>query len=193
MPPTYARTTSLFEQDPLLVAVRAQPFWMASGLSTLFWGYWSIKAKSIRVPLSAAFLIFTGGIVGFATIQPDDSLGTWFFAGVSGIGFGGPLILIITGIQLATPHVLIATATALAVTTRAVSVAVFTVILSIAFTERLQPNIVSQVSTTALKAGLPAPSVVVFVAALAAKDMAALRYIQGVTPQIIAAGIQALR
>ncbi|KAG8410244.1 hypothetical protein J3459_017236 [Metarhizium acridum] len=193
MPPTYARTTSLFEQDPLLVAVRAQPFWMASGLCPLFWGYWSIKAKSIRVPLSAAFLIFTGGIVGFATIQPDDSLGTWFFAGVSGIGFGGPLILIITGIQLATPHVLIATATALAVTTRAVSVAVFTVILSIAFTERLQPNIVSQVSTTALKAGLPAPSVVVFVAALAAKDMAALRYIQGVTPQIIAAGIQALR
>ncbi|KAK9435055.1 siderophore iron transporter [Metarhizium brunneum] len=186
-------TTSLFEQDPLLVAARAQPFWIACGISTLVWGYWSIKAKSIRVPLSVAFLIFTGGTVGFATIQPDDSLSTWFFAGVSGIGFGGPLILIITGIQLATPHALIATATALAITSRAVSVAVFTVIFSIAFTERLQPNIASQVPMAALKAGLPVSSVEAFVGALAARDMAALSQIQGVTPQIIAAGIQALK
>lgn len=177
----------------MLLATRAQPFWLGGGASTVLWGYWSVKARSIRAPLFAGFLIFTGGIVGFTTIQPDDSLSACIFAGVAGIGFGAPLILIIAGIQLATPHALIATATALAITSRAVSTAVFTAIFSAALTERLEPNIISYVSSAALKTGLPVASVKEFVEALATKNAAALPHIQGVTPQIIAAGISALK
>ncbi|KAJ6442541.1 siderophore iron transporter [Purpureocillium lavendulum] len=186
-------TTSLFERDSLLLAARAQPFWLAGGASTVFWGVWSVKAKSIRVPLCVGFVILTGGIVGFATIQPDDSTSACVFAGVAGIGFGAPLILIIAGIQLATPHSLIATGTALAITCRAVSTAVFTAIFSAALTDRLEPNIIKYVSKAALSAGLPVSSVQPFVMALAGKDEAALAKVPGATGPIIAAGIAALK
>ncbi len=88
---------------------------MAGGASTVIWGYWSVKTKSIRVPLFAGFLVFTGGIVGIATIQPGDSARACIFAGMAGIGFGAPLVLVIAGIQLVTPHALIATGTSLAI------------------------------------------------------------------------------
>jgi hypothetical protein len=175
------------------LAARAQPFWLSGGISTVIWGYWSVRAKSIRVPLFAGFFIFTCGIIGLTTIQPQDNLRACVYAGVAGAGFGAPLILIIAGIQLATPHALIATATALAIASRAVAASVFTAIYSAAFTERLQPNIISQVSAAALRAGLPATSVEAFVAALAARNTAALATIHGVTPEIIAAGVAALK
>lgn len=177
----------------MLLAVRAQPFWLAGGISTVAWGFWSVKAKSIRAPLFTGFFIFTGGIIGFCTIQPGDSTRACIYSGVAGIGFGAPLILIIAGIQLGTPHALIATATALAITSRAVASAVFTAIFSAALTERLEPNIISYVSKAALKAGLPVTSVKAFVQALATKDTAALTHIQGVTPTIVAAGVQAVK
>ncbi|OAQ78164.1 siderophore iron transporter [Purpureocillium lilacinum] len=186
-------TTALFEQDSLLLAARAQPFWLAGGASTVVWGYWSVKAKSIRVPLCAGFVIFTGGIIGFTTIQPGDSTRACIFAGLAGIGFGAPLILIIAGIQLATPHSLIATGTALAITSRAVSTAIFTAIFSAALTDRLEPNIISYVSRAAISAGLPASSVQAFVMALSGKDEAALMKVPGVTPPMIEAGITALK
>ena len=190
---TNYRTTSLFEHDTLLLAARAQPFWVGGGISTVIWGYWSVKARSIRVPLFTGFLIFTGGLIGFTTIQPGDSTRAFIFAAVSGIGFGAPLILAIAGIHLSTPHSLIATGTALAITSRAVASAVFTAIYSAALTERLEPKIISYVSKAALSAGLPPSSLKAFVQALAENDPAALSTIPGVTPDIVAAGIAALK
>ncbi|UNI23002.1 hypothetical protein JDV02_008844 [Purpureocillium takamizusanense] len=186
-------TTSLFEQDLLLVAGREQPFWLMGGAATLFWAYWSVTAKSIRVPLFAGLVILTGGMVGFATIQPGDSVRACVFAGMSGMAFGGPLILITAGIQLSTPHSLIATGTALAITSRACAATIFTAVYSSAVSNRLQPNIVSYVSKAAISAGLPATSVEAFVTAIAGKDEAALMKVPSVTPAIIAAGVAALK
>lgn len=189
----HRRTTSLFEHDSLLLAARAQPFWICGGASTVIWGYWSVKAKSIRVPLFTGFVIFTAGIVGFTTIQPGDSTRACIFAGLAGLGFGAPLILIITGIQLATPHAHIATGTALAVTNRAVAATVFTAIFSAASSERLKSNIISYVSKAALSAGLPLSSVQDFVQAIVGNDEAALAKVQGATGPVIAAGIAGLK
>lgn len=177
----------------MLLAAREQPFWLCGGASTIIWGLWSVKVKSIRVPLCTGFLIFTVGIVGLTTIQPNDSTRACILAGLAGIGFGAPLVLIIAGIQLATPHAHIATGTALAITSRAVASAVFTAIFSAALSERLEPNIVSHVSKAALSAGLPAFSVKAFVQAIAGNDKAALAQVQGVTGPVIAAGIAALK
>ena len=187
------RTSSLFEKDTFLLAAREQPFWIGGGISTVIWGYWSVKARSIRVPLFAGFLIFTAGIVGLATVQPDDSTRACIFAGLAGIGFGAPLILIIAGIQLATPHPLIATGTSLAISCRAVSSSVFTAIYSATLNERLQPNIISHVSKAAITNGLPKSSVEAFVEALATDNTAILSGIPGVTPSIVAAGVAALK
>lgn len=166
---------------------------MGCGASTVFWGYWSVKVKSIRVPLCVGFAVLTSGMIGFTTIQPGDSTRACVFAGLAGLGFGAPLILIIAGIQLATPHSLIATGTALAITSRAVAATFFTAIYSAAVSDHLQPNIISYVSKAALSAGLPATSVQAFVMALAGNDEVALTKVPGVTPPMIAAGIAALQ
>ncbi|GKZ37855.1 hypothetical protein AbraIFM66950_009645 [Aspergillus brasiliensis] len=187
-------TTNLFTTDPFLLAAREQPLWIAGGLSTVFWGYWSIRARSIRVPLFTGFLIFTAGIVGLATIQPSDSTNACIFAGLCGIGFGAPLVLIIAGVQLATPHALIATGTALITSSRAVSSAIFTAIFNAILTQRLNRNIPDHVSRAVLAAGLPHQSLGQFLdALLAKKDAVALGEIPGVTSRIIVAANDAMK
>lgn len=172
---------------------REQPCWVAVCLATVVWGYVSTKFRTIREPLFVGFLIFTAGIVGLATIQPDNSINAIVFAGLSGIGFGAPLILIIAGVQLSTPHHLIATATAVTTSSRAVAATVSTAIYAAALSSRLDKYIPSYTAEAVLSAGLPASSVHAFVEALASSDTAALARIPGVTPKIIALGVAALK
>lgn len=139
------------------------------------------------------FLLFTSGIVGIATIQPNNSINAIIFAGLAGLGMGGPLVLVVAGVQLSTPHHLIATATAVTTSSRAVSATVFTAIYGAALTTRLNNYIPSYIAGAALKAGLPESSLKAFIGALAGNDSAALPSIPGVTPTIIKAGIAALK
>jgi hypothetical protein len=162
-------------------------------LSTLFYGYASTKMRTIKSPLFVGFLLFTAGIVGLATTQPGDSTRTIVFAGLAGIGFGGPLVLIIAGVQLSTPHHLIATATALTTSARAVSATVFTAIYAATLNDRLAKYIPSYIAKAALRAGLPKSSLMAFVGDLAGDDLAALPKIPGITPSIIGAGVAALK
>jgi hypothetical protein len=115
------------------------------------------------------------------------------FAGLAGAGFGAPLVLIVAGVQLSTPHHLIATATALTTSTRAVSATVFTAIFAAALSSRTDKYIPSYVAEAALVAGLPKSSVGAFVEALAADNAAALKTVPGVTPIVINAGVIALK
>lgn len=149
--------------------------------------------RDIRPPLFVGFLVFTAGVVSFTTIQPDDSTRSIIFAGLSGIGFGAPLILIVTGVQLTTPHSLIATATATTTCSRAISSTIFTAIYTAAFSRRLKIYMPQYIATAVIKAGLPDASVPAFVDSLANDDKAALSDIAGVTPAIISAGITALK
>lgn len=162
-------------------------------LSTVAWGYSSTHFRTIREPLFAGFLIFTAGIVGLATIQPSDSTRAVIFSGLCGLGFGAPLILIITGVQLSTPHHLIATATAVTTSSRAVAATIFTAIYAAAFSTRIGTDLPAYIAQAALKAGLPSTSLKAFVGALAGNDTAALSKIPGVTPAIIGAGVVALK
>lgn len=139
------------------------------------------------------FLLFTSGIVGIATIQPNNSINAIIFAGLAGLGMGGPLVLVVAGVQLSTPHHLIATATAVTTSSRAVSATVFTAIYGAALTTRLNNYIPSYIAGAALKVGLPESSLKAFIGALAGNDSAALPSIPGVTPTIIKASIAALK
>jgi hypothetical protein len=162
-------------------------------MSTVFYGFVSTKIKSIKIPLAIGFLLLTGGIVGLATIEPGDSTRAIVFSGLAGCGFGAPLILCVAGTQLSTPHSLIATATAVTVTTRAVGSTVFTAIFAAALTDRLNKYIPSYVAEAALKAGLPPASIKAFVGAITTSDTAVASTIPGVTPTIIGAALTALK
>lgn len=187
------RTGFLFETDPFLTAAREEAFWIASGISTVGYGYAATKLKSIRSPLFVGFLLFTGGIIGLATIEPNHSTNSIIFAGLAGLGMGGPLVLIVAGVQLSTPHHLIATATAVATSARAVSATSFTAIYDAALNTRLDKYIPSYVGAAALKAGLPETSLGPFIAALAGNNATVLPGIPGVTPTIIQEGVVALK
>jgi hypothetical protein len=143
--------------------------------------------------LFIGFLLFTSGMVGLATIQPNDSTNAIVFAGLAGLGMGGPLVLIVAGVQLSTPHHLIATATAVTTSSRAVSATIFTAIYGATLNTRLSKDIPSYVAAAAAKAGLPQSSLGAFIAALAGNNLAALPSIEGVTPTIISAGVAALK
>lgn len=186
------RTTSLFTTDPLLEVARIQPFWIACMLSTIVYGFISTTFRTIKWPLLAGFILFTAGLVGFATVQPGDSTNTIVFSGLTGLGFGGPLVLIISAVQLATPHNLIATATAVTTSARAVAATTFTTIFAAALRDRLAILIPSYIATAAATAGLPATSIAAFVAALATGNTTTLVQVPGVNPEIIEAGVGAL-
>lgn len=130
-------------------------------------------------------------VVGLSTLQPGESTKAICFDGLAGLGFGAPLILIISAVQLGTPHHLIATATALATSSRALTGAVFNAIYSAAVTSRMESKLPSYIANAAVRAGLPAASVPTFVAAIANQDTTALPSIAGVTPAIIDAGVAA--
>jgi len=115
------------------------------------------------------------------------------FAALSGIGFGSPLILIITGVQLSTPHSLIATATAVTTSSRAVAATVFTAIYAATLTSGLSSKIPNYVAEAGAKAGLPAASIPAFVGAIATNDPDALAAVPGISPSIIALGVDALK
>ena len=187
------RTTSLFETNPLLLVSREMPFWVAGGISTVIWGYASTRFRTIREPLFLGYFIFTCAMIGYTTIQPKDSTTAVCLAGMAGFGFGAPLILIIAGVQLSTPHSRIATATAVTTSSRAVAATVFTAIYAAALNDKIAANLPSGIAKAAAKAGLPPASIPAFVAALAGNHPDALAKITGVTPQIIGAGVVALK
>lgn len=187
------RTTTLFETDPFLGAARQLPYWIASAISTVIYGYCSTKFKTIRSPMFVGFFIFTCGFIGLSTIQPSNNFSAMAFVALAGLGFGSPLILVIAGVQLSTPHDLIATATAATTCSRAIAAAVFTAIFSAALSARLEKFIPEYVSKAALQAGLPKSSLGAFIQALSSDDSSALKDISGVNMQIIASGVSALK
>ncbi|KAJ9602510.1 hypothetical protein H2200_013053 [Cladophialophora chaetospira] len=186
-------TTILFDSDPLVIVARSMPLWVAVILTVPIYGFASAKFKTIREPLFVGLLIATGGTIGLATIQPSDSTNALIFAGLAGIGYGAPLILIVAGIQLSTPHELIATATAVTTSSRAIGGSIFTAIYAVAFNDQITRLLPRYVARAAIKAGLPGSSVMPFVQALASGSPDALKDIPGVSPIIIGAGVQALK
>ena len=140
-----------------------------------------------------AFVFFTAGIAALATIQPDKSTNAIIFSGLAGLGFGGPLILVITGVQLSTPPHLIATATSVTTASRAVAATVFTAIFSAAYSARLEIKVPKYVAKAALDAGLPGNSLSAFLKAFVANQPASLRNVPGLSTKILAAASAALK
>lgn len=127
-----------------------------------------------------------------ATLQPKDSVNAIVFDGLAGIGLGAPLILLIVGVQLSTPHHLIATASAVLISSRAVAGSVFMAIYSATVSSAASVKLPKSVATAAIAAGLPPQYATAFVGDMLASNATALQSIPGVTPAIIKAGTAGL-
>lgn len=165
------------------------PYWVATMLTGPIWAYIATRYRTIRWPMFCGFAIWTGGVIGFATLQPGQGFNALAFAAVSGIGFGSPLVMIVTGVQLSVPHGLIATATSVATSSRAICNAVFTSIYLAVFTARLETAIPKKIPPAVIAAGLPVSSIPGFIQALTSNDPTSLKTIPGVSPAIIGTGV----
>ena len=157
------------------------------------WGYASSRFRTIRSPLFFGFLLYTAGIAGLASVKPDQSAHQLVFAGLAGAGFGAPLILIISGVQLSTPHHLIATATAVTTSSRAIAATVFTAIYSATFSTQVGRNLPTDVAEAAINAGLPPSKVPALLKALTGPDPSSAAKVPGVNPAIIVASLAAVK
>lgn len=161
--------------------------------TTVVWAFWSTRFRTIRVPLFFGFLILAGGSAGLATLQPSDSLNSIVFAVVSGIGFAAPLILIVAGVQLSTPHHLIATATAVTASTRAVAASVFTAIYAASLTNGMNKKLPEYVAMAALQAGLPPSELDPFVGAFLSNNTVVLTKLSNLSPPVLGAAAVAAK
>jgi hypothetical protein len=153
----------------------------------MVYGYVSTKLRSVRWPLAVGFTIWTAGTIGLACVEPDQSTVAIIMTGLSGIGFAGPLILIISGVHLSVPHHLIATATSVPTSARAVAATVFTAIYAAAFSDRAAKLVPAHVASAAAGAGLPPSSLPSFIPAFLGNETSAVLGVPGVNPQVIAA------
>jgi hypothetical protein len=128
-------------------------------------------------------------MVGITTIEPDDSVNAIVFSTVAGIGWGSPLILVIAAVQLATPHHIFITATAVTAASRALAGTIFTAVLTAVLNNNLASKLTPYITKAALKNDLPKSSIPAFVAAIEAKNSTTLAAIPGTTQAIINAGL----
>lgn len=187
------RTQALFEPNLLRMCARVVTYYASCCVGTIVFGYMSVKLRSIREALLTGFALSLIGVIGMTTIQPGQNASSLVFAAFGGFGTAAVLSQAISGVQLASPHSYLATATALAVVSRAISSTTFTSIYSAVVTRKLVSYIPSYVAAAAAKAGLPTASIPAFVQALAAQKTEQLGEIPGVSPEIIQAGVRALK
>lgn len=141
----------------------------------------------------AGYLVIMGALIGFATLQPGQLASALAFGGLFGIGLSIPLVLVIAGVQLAIPHQLIATASAVIISSRSVGGTIGTAIYSAAINPRLASKIPNYVAKAALSNGLPRSSLPSFIQNISSANEDALAQIPGVTPTIVNAGLKALK
>lgn len=184
----------LFEKDPFMQTVRAMPFWIACLISTVIFAFISTKLRTIRPTLAAGFLIYTASYIAFATLQPNQSTRSIIYDAFAGLGYGAPLVLVFAGVQLATPHHLIATASAVTCSFRAVFATIFAAVYTAVVDDRQNRYLPIYVTQAALEAGLPETSLDSFIKALIGNDPTTdLQSIAGASSSVIAASTTALQ
>jgi hypothetical protein len=86
---------------------------------------------------------------------------------ISGLGQCGPLTLLVALVQFTAPHAFLSTATGLAFSARAIGGAFGSAVLDAIINRKLKSTLIPNVSAAALKAGLPASSLIAFLEAMA--------------------------
>ncbi|KAE9363866.1 MFS general substrate transporter [Stipitochalara longipes BDJ] len=183
----------LFETDPFRVGLRFGITFIASMASSIMIAVFSSITNHIRAPIILSFAMFIVFNACMASVGPSSSIAAWVYPAILGLGIGWSLTCLVTVAQLSTPPSLIAITTGLLIAVRSlggsIGLAIFTAIFNTALAKKLGPGIAKAV----IPLGLAPVNIEAFITALANNDESALMTIPGVTPQIIGAGVQALK
>ncbi|KAI0177758.1 major facilitator superfamily domain-containing protein [Pestalotiopsis sp. NC0098] len=188
----FAFEVSIFyEKDALLVGVRYSVVLLASCAGAFATGWYCAAARRIRWVTVAAFTVFLVFFICMATAGPASGRAVWFFPVLMGTALGMTLTSLITAAQLSTPPDLIAVASGLVISVRSLGGTVALAIFNALFLDETS-HLGENIASAAVAAGLPSSDVGQFVATLSTQNDTALASIPGATPQVIAAGGEAL-
>jgi hypothetical protein len=174
----------------VLIVARQVPFYTAAFIAAVLNGYISTRYRTIRWPLMFGYLMFTIGVGCMISVRPGQGINALVFNALAGLGLGAPLALVFTAVQLAVPHSVLATATALVASARAIGISVFTAIFTVALNESMASKQAKWIPPAAVAAGVPSSAIPEFVAAIASGN-SSVSAIPSVTTQMIQAGILA--
>jgi hypothetical protein len=167
--------------------------------------------KSIREPTVISFLAYVIFFALMATIGLDDVGATWGYPVLMGIGLGWSLTYLVAAAQLSAPAHLIAITSGILLSIRSLGASIAlgickwirnshhvtpinTALDNAIFNSTLNEKLGSGIAAAVLPLGLPPTSLEAFIGALAGQaPPAQIAAIPGVTPQIIGAGVAALK
>lgn len=180
----------LFDPRPLQFSLRFNAFTLGQLVSYPVYGYLTYKWRLAKECMIFGFICFLASIGALCGTQVGWSKVTIGLAFIAGFGFGAPIALIQTVIQLAVDPEYIGLSTALCLMARSVGGSVGTAIAGAVFTSKIDKNLPAYIAAAVLKAGLPESSLGAVVGALATGATVPASTL-GVTPAILAAGGEA--
>lgn len=184
----------VYTADPLRVGLHYCIAFFMFATSSIITGIYSSKAKAIRIPCLIAFASFLLFNILMATVRPSTPIAAiWIYPIFLGIGLGVCLTVLVTAAQFATPPALIAITSGLMISVRSLGGSIGLAIYSAIFNGTLANELGAKIAAAVLPLGLSPNSLGAFIGALSANDAKALMNIPGVTPQMIGAGVVALK
>ncbi|KEF62747.1 uncharacterized protein A1O9_00720 [Exophiala aquamarina CBS 119918] len=184
--------SAVFSSDPFIITARIVPFYFCASVSAFIYGYIGTKFRTVRWPLMFGFLMYAAGIGALISVRPNNSTNALIFSGLAGLGLGAPLALLFVSVQLAVPHHVLATATALVASARAIGISISTAVFTVVLSKVTASKVAAWVPDAAVAAGVPAAELSAFVTAIASSDPD-VSNIPGVTATMIQAGVMAMK
>ncbi|ORY02176.1 major facilitator superfamily domain-containing protein [Clohesyomyces aquaticus] len=171
-----------FESNAWDISIRQLSFQITTLLVSIPITLYATKYKDLKSPLIVTFTIFLIVTILYSVIKPSWSKAQIGINVLSGIGQAGPLTLLVACVQFTAPHAFLSTATGLAFSARAIGGAFGSAVISAIVNGRINSHYANDVSSAAIKAGLPESSVPQLLKLLAAGEGEVL----GSSPEIMA-------
>ncbi|KAJ2897395.1 PEP5 [Zalerion maritima] len=182
----------LYETDALITGLRYGINMIVYAVAAVLAGFYCSMTKNVKWPTVVAFVSMIIFFVLMATSNPSTSDQVWGYPVFLGIGLGVCLCSLVTIAQLSTPPELIAITSGLMIGMRSLGGSIGLAIYNAIFVEKLTSSISSKIPAAVLPLGLPATSLGDFITYLTNQQTDQLATVEGVTPDIIHAGVDAL-
>ncbi|RTE83244.1 hypothetical protein BHE90_002245 [Fusarium euwallaceae] len=183
----------LFETNPVLVSLNFSIVFFGAVIGSIVASIYCSWSKQLRWPL---VISYTGFVIFYATMMSvgfGDGQNVWGFNIFLGLGFGGCLTCIVVAAQFSAPPELLSTSSGALITARSAGASICFAICNAIFNSQMTKNLPKDIAKAVLPLGLPTQSLGPFIQALADHNDNAFATIEGVTPQIIQAGVHGLQ
>ncbi|KAK4998652.1 hypothetical protein LTR66_002156 [Elasticomyces elasticus] len=179
----------LYETNVFMAGVRFTITFITIAIAAALIALYCSATRKLRVPTTLAFVSFVIFHILMATATLSSGKAMWVYPVFLGIGLGVCLTTLVTAAQLSAPPALIGLLISVRSFGGSIGLAIYNSILNSQLSSKLGPNIAAAV----VPLGLSPTDLPTFIGALASNNPALLMRIPGITPQIIGAGVGALK